>query len=569
MSGDFIKVNVNVDGKRQEILMERGTSFSNNGGEYCVFADGTLKFKPTNGNVWQDAKQIEMKKYQWQVFQNVANNDGDVNTYSKDDIYEAMDKYSDGEFTADVQQDLPEGFKISKQKLDSGADLVQADVRMSENVGATLQFRNRGYMRDEVADAKLYASYKPVTVVMPDFYDDEMKEVKGKGTVTTKDGLTTTTIYGDDWRPAVPTASVTKDANGRVVSQYQLEPPCEGTPEYSILKTYTYDDAGRILKEYTYGGDTEDLQGDGTKPEHYHYTDLDYSLSRESIEYTYHDNGIMATKIERNMIDKSATETHYDSQGREVASIYTNVEGEHFKNETIHSENGNVTINYDNGESVTTDSRGNVIERVKANGDAVKMTYDSDNRVIQRIKTVNGSVYTVQKNTYNPDGTLSQVVEDGDGIVLGKAENGQLTFLNAKSYFGGINEYEYKDGVCVSSTLATELKDEIHGISLSLERENLLNLYHRLDSDTVVSGLTSYSAISPDETLEQALSSEAIFMYRKAVKGYDLNAKLMGDLEYRIKELGLYISTEGKTPTQVAKEIAQADSQRLMNEIFK
>ena len=265
---NFIRVNVNVGGKMQEIMMEKGTSFSNNGGEYCVFDDGTLKFKPTKGNVWQDAKQIEMKKYQWQVFQNVSDNDGDVNTYSRYDIEDAMGQYRNSEFTADIQQDLPEGFKISKQRLDSYDMSVQADVRMSQNVGATLRFADRGWMRDEVADKKLYDSYDDVTVTMPDIYEDgKMLEYNGRGLVTTKDGMTTTTIY---WAgaPEQPNFSVTKDENGRIVSSFIDVDAGNGHYE-QVLTNYTYNDAGKLTSRVTYRCADGGLSGDGTKVEHY------------------------------------------------------------------------------------------------------------------------------------------------------------------------------------------------------------------------------------------------------------------------------------------------------------
>ena len=64
--------------------------------------------------------------------------------------------------------------------------------------------------------------------------------------------------------------------------------------------------------------------------------------------------------------------------------------------------------------------------------------------------------------------------------------------------------------------------------------------------------------------------SEWIFKIEaKLPDGNDSNVEIMEHLEYRIERLGLDISTEGKTPTQVAKEIAQADSQRLMKDTFK
>ena len=622
MSGNnFIKVNVNVGGKMQEILMEKGTSFSNNGGEYCVFGNGTLKFKPTNGSAWQDAKQIEMKDYQWQVFQNVVDNDGDANTYSQEDISEAMYKYRNNEFTEDIKQGLPEGFKISKQKYPYDADYVQADVRASENVGATLQFRIRGYMHDDVAAAKLLASYKPVTIVIPDITDEAGNPIvhKGNGTVTTKDGLTTTTIYGNDSFTADQVQqSVTKDSNGRIVSKYQLEYIGHGE-DCATLTNYTYDAAGRVTSKSVYEGDPEYMLGDGTKVDHYgenyapqvetwvyddkgnllkYKSNSDWRFEFEGTkEYTYHDNDVLATE---KFVDEDGNikETHYDSQGREILSKSMEKDGYVInEKQTIYEENGNITT-IENGKSVTRDSRGNVIkedmgdktitrtfdandnltrkEEVRFHGyddDRVSFTsvtdmkYDSKNRLIQKTKTYEGNVESVLTNEYNPDGSFkSQVIKNGNGEVTYKAENGQLIQRTDNDGY----TYEYKDGVCVSSTLATALKDEISGIPFAdPKREKLMDLCgDAFYGDKLVSVLTSYSAISPDETLEDALSSEWIFKYYSLTEGNNVNSVLMEELKSRIERLNLKISTEGKTPTQIALEIAQADSKALVEETF-
>ena len=69
MGGQFIEVNVAIGKTTQKIQMEKGVTFENKGGIYTVDENGQLKKFDKAGNVWQDAKQIEMTNYQWKIKQ--------------------------------------------------------------------------------------------------------------------------------------------------------------------------------------------------------------------------------------------------------------------------------------------------------------------------------------------------------------------------------------------------------------------------------------------------------------------------------------------------------------------
>lgn len=118
MSSNFIQVTVNVNGTENKIRMQKGCLFQNKGGSYLVTDDGKLKFKPNGDNsVWTEKSEINMTGYQWQAFQNVADNSTDnskVLTYSQEDIKLAMQKFANGEFTEDMSKDLPYGYSIEK-----------------------------------------------------------------------------------------------------------------------------------------------------------------------------------------------------------------------------------------------------------------------------------------------------------------------------------------------------------------------------------------------------------------------------------------------------------------------
>lgn len=141
MSGQFIEVNVALVGKTKathQIQMEKGVTFENKGGIYTVDENGQLKKFDKAGNVWQDAKQIEMTDYQWQAFQNVSNNDGNVKTYTKADIEKASN-LTEKAFLDDMSKDLPVGYRLERaaQKPDKQ---VQVHVTNGDKSYATLKF---------------------------------------------------------------------------------------------------------------------------------------------------------------------------------------------------------------------------------------------------------------------------------------------------------------------------------------------------------------------------------------------------------------------------------------------
>ena len=138
----FKTVEVLVNGKTEEIKMEQGTSFENKSSIYKVDEDLNLKRYDKTTNVWETASSIEMRNYQWKAFQNVANNDGDVTTYTKADVEKAMELYRNGEFKADMSEDLPSGYRIEKPAKYTNDKMVQVDVTNgNESQSATLKFK--------------------------------------------------------------------------------------------------------------------------------------------------------------------------------------------------------------------------------------------------------------------------------------------------------------------------------------------------------------------------------------------------------------------------------------------
>lgn len=147
MSGDnFIAVNVSIkqtprqrlanwiDGREaplQSLKMEKGTVFQNNGFEYRVNENGVLQKRDLKTTIWTEATSIEMTNYQWNVFQNVMDNDGNAGTYSLADI--------DVINSNDLQKDLPQGYRIDS--LNKGDVFASVHVTNGEpSTSSTLLF---------------------------------------------------------------------------------------------------------------------------------------------------------------------------------------------------------------------------------------------------------------------------------------------------------------------------------------------------------------------------------------------------------------------------------------------
>lgn len=141
MTLPLVNVHVFVNGQRQTIKMERGCTFTNNGGTYGLSEDGTLMFKAKGSNDWVNTDQIKMTNYQWRIFQNMSNNDNDVNSYTRADIEKAQALYRQGNFRSDMSMDLPSGYSLDKPELSTAEQYVQVDVMHANSKQATLRFQ--------------------------------------------------------------------------------------------------------------------------------------------------------------------------------------------------------------------------------------------------------------------------------------------------------------------------------------------------------------------------------------------------------------------------------------------
>jgi rRNA-processing protein FCF1 len=109
--------------------------------------------------------------------------------------------------------------------------------------------------------------------------------------------------------------------------------------------------------------------------------------------------------------------------------------------------------------------------------------------------------------------------------------------------------------------LAEALKEQIYG--LSWDKTELANLVNDIDETNVVSVLNAYSKLSPGETLEDAISNERLFTEKIVYQ------ELNNLLKHRIKQAkSSGIDITGKTPTEIAKQLAKFDAKKLGNKAF-
>ncbi len=144
MGLDAVNVQVKIGSTTKNIQMEKGCMFENKGGKYLVDENGKLNVFDKNTNTWKQTSAINMTNYQFKAFQAVANNsnEGSGIILSKKDIELAQEKFRKGEFTADMSELLPDGYKIEKPKLSTSEKYVQAYVTNGkEKESATLKFQ--------------------------------------------------------------------------------------------------------------------------------------------------------------------------------------------------------------------------------------------------------------------------------------------------------------------------------------------------------------------------------------------------------------------------------------------
>ena len=324
---DYVNVKLQVGNKTYQVKMQKGVSFSNNGGTYTVSENGSIM---KDGNL---VSEIEMKNYQYTVFKAVANNTAETGetgiVLSKEDITDARKKFKEGGFVDDLNEFLPDGYRIERQgenrpRMSNNEQYVQAFVTNDKGSEATLKF----------------AYGKPYKANMAN-QTATFEDVWGKCTVT----------YNAQGKPVSFKSSSSAIADRDYVynSQGQLTEVKFPTREGSSLK-YTYHPNGNVATETLVGIDGEPFTRNRTfspngkllkedrKYEHY-----EGKTGHSVVEYQYGNDGKLLTEtVAVNMTAPSESADNY-----EVLPKYTIFKVHHLKQpQTITDSEGNkITTN--------------------------------------------------------------------------------------------------------------------------------------------------------------------------------------------------------------------------------
>ena len=132
-TSEFYPVAVAAHPKYGNIKMEKGVVYEGKNGRYCVFKDGALKFQTTGTDLWINADHIGLPSDCYDIFMNIANNDGNPKTLSKDDIYKTEELQESDNLLTDLSEGLDKNVKLKKAKYDESEQKATIKARNKEN----------------------------------------------------------------------------------------------------------------------------------------------------------------------------------------------------------------------------------------------------------------------------------------------------------------------------------------------------------------------------------------------------------------------------------------------------
>ncbi len=122
---------LNSTNHKEKILMEEGACFENKGARYTMGANGELSiFDKETGEITK-GDTIELRDYQYQVFQAVMNNSDDgkkVSTLSNEDIKLALKKHENGNVTEDLGEFLKGDYEVENPRRFTNENKISAYI---------------------------------------------------------------------------------------------------------------------------------------------------------------------------------------------------------------------------------------------------------------------------------------------------------------------------------------------------------------------------------------------------------------------------------------------------------
>lgn len=132
-TSEFHTVEVSAHPKYENIKMEEGVVYEGKKGRYCLFKDGVLKYQVTGTDLWVNADHIDVSGDCYDIFMNIANNDGNPKTLSKDDIYKTKELQESDNLLADLSEGLASNMKLKKAKYNESEQKVTIKAKNKNN----------------------------------------------------------------------------------------------------------------------------------------------------------------------------------------------------------------------------------------------------------------------------------------------------------------------------------------------------------------------------------------------------------------------------------------------------
>ena len=288
----------------------------------------------------------------------------------------------------------------------------------------------------------------------------------------------------------------------------------------------------------------------------------------ESTEQTQLPEG--ATEVAGKDVDGNDCHIIKNKDGKELKRIYSKGEEDEYS----------VTVKYDNNGKKTKE-----IETHCGNTKTESIRYYNPNGKLGKVEYYKEDGTTISDTNeykYNEDGSYTKTYKNGDGKTIfisqyipngkilkftdykedGKTpdkiiENGilRLQHIKNKDADGKVVEHKYEfdeNGVCIKSSLAQELYDQISPASLNSKTIKKLK---QLNSQNIIKVLTAYQKLA-GKTLQQAIEEEW-------GSGIDVMKKLVNDaLNARLKELDLDPAKGNINDPKQLAELAKLDNKK-------
>lgn len=500
---NFVTVNINVDGKKETIKVEKGVTFQN------IFVDGN-KLEKQHSTYFYETKapkkdwygyeatavhcreivnEVKMTKGEFALLKNIAdnNNEGDGIVLSMQDIEIGLNQYIEGQFTKDISKNLPNGYKANRNLQDrEGMTSLKACVTKGEKdeyfeCAIKMQNPEIRKLQEKSIDGKVYEY---------GFGDGEWSlEYTGKDGKTYTHNQNTGDIgeVGELYRIEYTDENgvkICKDLYNNTIEKKYEDKNGKNIHEY-------YDENENLVKYYVSYKD-----GDKSIEEKYNPNNemeikwVKYKNEKnEQIKETHENNTVLIENFGESEYEYTAMTTEEYVDGKLVSRSYASY-NEESKNTLKESY----------------DKNGKVTKRYYKDGDISSEEFDKNNRVTKRNfnKTENkNSVgnYKTQEYVYDDNGKVKNILVNIENTTIKFDNNKNLVqvgdfnvqeILSKTELNEDAQEYKKDFDFMTQKEIAKELHSQIYGPSLN---KKTLNMFDAIPNEKLLEVLKEYNNI--------------------------------------------------------------------------